>query len=240
MIKRGEKKKMIDRGLTSWDLKCLAIATMLIDHVGVVLFPNMICLRIIGRMAFPIFGFLLVQGFRYTHDVKAYNKRLWLFACISEIPFDLAVSGRLFDLRMQNIFFTLALTLFMLRCLEKAEGQYIKQMSILITTAIISSLLHTDYAAIGVFYMAFLYSIQKQLEGPKARLATFFIAFGMIAVQIMGAFPALNLPFKVGYALALAMPIYCYNGKKGRSLKYFFYLFYPVHLLLLYSIHYFM
>lgn len=93
--------------LTSSGLKIIAIVTMLIDHIGLVLFPELFILRLIGRLAFPpIFAFLLVEGFFHTKDVKKYMVRLGMYALISEVPFDLARKGGVvFDISGQNIFF---------------------------------------------------------------------------------------------------------------------------------------
>ncbi|SNX54090.1 TraX family protein [Thermoanaerobacterium sp. RBIITD] len=85
-------------------LKLIALLTMVIDHVGAVLYPNIIVLRMIGRISFPIFAYLLALGYKSTHDAKKYLKRLLLFGLLSEIPYILA-----FNSDNLNIFFTLAL-----------------------------------------------------------------------------------------------------------------------------------
>ena len=100
-------------GLSGSTLKLIAIVTMFIDHLGVVAFETQISnymvpyyiMRLIGRLAFPIFCFLLVEGFFHTRDVKKYALRLLVFAFISEIPFDLAFNRQLFYWRHQNVFF---------------------------------------------------------------------------------------------------------------------------------------
>ena len=80
-------------GLSTFQLKWIAIITMLIDHIGAVLFPYELGYRIIGRIAFPIFCFLIVEGFSHTRDVRRYMVRLGIFALISELPYDLAFHG---------------------------------------------------------------------------------------------------------------------------------------------------
>ena len=77
-------------GLNGFVLKCIAMVCMLIDHTGAVLFPQYRILRIIGRIAFPIYCFLLVEGAMHTRDIRKYELRLLGFALVSEIPFDLA------------------------------------------------------------------------------------------------------------------------------------------------------
>ena len=94
--------------LSGFDLKIIAVITMIIDHAGAFLFPQAKILRIIGRISFPIFAFLICEGYEHTKDVKKYMLRLLLFAVISEPFFDLAMSGTIFSLNNgQNVIFTL-------------------------------------------------------------------------------------------------------------------------------------
>ena len=91
--------KRAETGITSNQLKLLACIFMLCDHVGFVLMNNNWIMRAVGRLAFPIFAFLLVEGYRHTSDIRKYFIRLFLFALISEVPFDLVTTGRLFDMK---------------------------------------------------------------------------------------------------------------------------------------------
>lgn len=121
-VKAGQK------GLTGNGLKWIAIITMLIDHMAVALIQNGIfqsntiiltqeqwqrcyqlywIMRYVGRIGFPIFCFLLVEGFYYTHNIKRYLFRLGIFALISEVPFDFALFQNVFYLSYQNVYFTL-------------------------------------------------------------------------------------------------------------------------------------
>ena len=94
--------------MSGQSLKFIAIATMVIDHIGLALFPDELIWRYIGRISFPIFAFLIVEGFVHTSDFKKYIGRILLFAIISEIPFNLLVSGKVLDFTHQNVFFTFA------------------------------------------------------------------------------------------------------------------------------------
>ena len=85
------------KGINTFTLKCIAIISMLIDHIGMVLFPEQLIFRMIGRLAFPIFAYVLVEGFFYTKNINKYLLRLGVFAIVSEVPFDLAYSGKWFS-----------------------------------------------------------------------------------------------------------------------------------------------
>ena len=94
-------------GLSAMTLKYIAMATMLVDHMGYVLFPWTLWLRCVGRIAFPIFAFQIAEGCIRTHDRRRYALRLLLFAVLTEVPFDLAFSGRPLDPSYQNVLWTL-------------------------------------------------------------------------------------------------------------------------------------
>lgn len=93
--------------INAFHLKILAIVTMLIDHIGMIFFPNVMLFRIVGRVAFIIFAFLLVEGTQHTGNFEKYLLRLLLWAFLSEIPYDFARSGSYFYWEEQNIFWTL-------------------------------------------------------------------------------------------------------------------------------------
>lgn len=229
--------------ITGSTLKIIAILIMLIDHIGAAIvgplryslaqnYPALSrcfldlypVLRNIGRLAFPIFCFLLVEGFTHTRNVRKYALRLFLFALISELPFDYAFTNSLFAWRHQNVFFTLLIGLLVMigmsyfeyrECRTKA-GQYINvlmQFLIAVAGLILAKELYTDYGYKGVFLIEVLYFLRldKKLQ----------TIFGAIAISWEATAP---LAF---------LPIWFYHGERGRQLKYFFYWFYPVHLLIL-------
>ena len=95
--------------MTGLTLKLIAVISMLLDHTGHVLFPGQIWFRYVGRLAFPIYSFLLAEGFFHTKNLKSYMFRLLFFGIISEIPFDLAFYDTVFTFEHQNVFWTLLL-----------------------------------------------------------------------------------------------------------------------------------
>ena len=213
-------------------LKLIACAAMLTDHASkVFLSPAspayLILSGLIGRIAFPLFAFLLVEGFFHTHSRFHYGLHLLLFALAAEVPFDLALYGKPFFWQHQNTLFTLFLALLMLTLLESADAkltsrpaQMAAKIIIILAFALAAWLLHTDYDALGIGAVAAMYLLW---------------GYGIMAAG-MGCL-VLNLASFANAGAFLALfPMVCYNGKRGLRLKYVFYLFYPVHLLALYAV----
>lgn len=239
------ESKNTTRNLSGSTLKIIAVTSMFIDHIGAAIFENNtiasymmskgeaayltwglidLVLRLIGRIAFPIFCFLLVEGFLHTGNVRRYALRLGAFSLISELPFNLAFCGQLFDSGHQNVFFTLLLGLLVLTGLKRFEGKSLKKgilrMLCVIAGSCIAILLKTDYDAFGVCVIVLFYLFRTHpiLRDVTAMLTLILCSF-----------------LEIGGLFAL-IPIHGYNGKRGISMKYFFYLFYPVHILFLYGI----
>lgn len=211
--------------MSGFALKLIAALAMLTDHIGAVLFPQYIVLRYIGRIAFPIYCFLLVEGYEYTHSVCKYLRRLGLFALISEIPFDLAFRRTVFEWDDQNVFCTLFLGLLgiylyqKLLCRLPVKWQFTAWLPFA-AAAVTAEYLHTDYGAFGVIIIWAFYVFRKK------RVALF--VFTGITYWVMTKIEL--------FALCAYFPIFFYNGKRGpdrRWIQYGFYVFYPAHLLLL-------
>lgn len=228
-----------DRGLTGGTLKLIAMVTMLIDHVAAMLLTRLYVarlvapsfydviyiMRLIGRVAFPIYCFLLVEGFERTGNFKKYLGRMVIFALLSEIPFDLALAGRGIDIHHQNVMWTMALGLVAMYGMKLVEEKgfwkgkhFILQMLIAAVAAVLAELLKTDYSWAGVLCISSMYL----LKAGNARRALLGNAF-LIMKSTLEVTGLLSVPLIGGY-----------NGKRGLKLKYFFYAFYPLHLLLLY------
>lgn len=206
--------------ITGFSLKLIAMLSMIIDHVGYIFFPNVLFLRGFGRLAFPIFCFLLVEGFFHTKNQLSYFKRLLFFAFLSELPFDLALHNSFLDWQHQNVFFTLALGLSSIFFLEEMTIK--KSYSLLLfLNFIIAYFLNCDYGIGGILLILIFY---KAKESP-------FIYFVLSALIYYLFFNTFQL-----FALFAFIPIAFYNGKRGPSSQIYFYFIYPVHLLLLYFI----
>ncbi len=227
-----EKIKIING---SW-LKILAVVCMLIDHLAFLILPYfdvcyesygflgkevsiIIICRWIGRLAFPIFAFLVTEGFFYTRNRKKYGLNLFAFAIISEIPFNLFVSGKIFNLNSQNVFFTLFLGFLALYILENIKTDTEKTIYVF-GVVVLSLLIKGDYGARGVILIVLLYFFKNQL--PFASV----LSLGLLS----GGVPA----------WCAFVPINMYNGErgfiKGRVAKYAFYAFYPIHLFIMFAI----
>jgi hypothetical protein len=222
---KGRKK-----GLSGSTLKLIAIITMFIDHIGAGILERQptymygygslhqidFVLRLIGRIAFPIFCFLLVEGFLHTRNVYKYAIRLLLFAFISEIPFDLAFRGAIFETLYQNVFFTLLIGLITLIAIRKFEFSLPLKLAAMLAGFFAAQILQTDYAGFGVMFIVLLYSLHDNI---KLR-------------NIIGSVAIL---WEITAPIAF-IPITLYNGERGYQMKYFFYVFYPAHLLLIYAV----
>lgn len=221
-------------------LKLLACLFMLCDHIGLILMNNNAAMRAIGRLSFPIFVFLLVEGYKHTSDIKKYFLRLLAFAFISEVPYDLALYGKVFCMDRQNIYFTLAAGLLILWCGELAKSKLKTAFVIMGIIFILTLYLNFDYGLGGLLLIVICYKYtpvftQEYSLKDKIRLSGKYM---VLSALVYGLYYGLTQL----YAVLSVVPISMYSGERGRKgFKYLFYLFYPVHLLVLYWVkNYFM
>lgn len=228
------------KGISGSALKLIAVITMLIDHTAAVLMlgkdPVIVTpifnilgkqeslywlMRYVGRIALPIFCFLLVEGFLHTKNRKKYAIRLFLFAVVSDFPFDYAFKGQL-SLESQNVFFTLLLGYLGMWAIESFREERLKEAVFIIGLFLISLVLNADYGCTGYGLIILLYLLRENR---------------LCQAVLCGCF----MPFDWKTALAF-VPIALYNGErgfiKGRFWKIAFYAFYPVHLTVLVLIKY--
>lgn len=250
-------------GFSGFTLKMIAVVTMFIDHMAAAVgerilfyvpqgqigfvdehwqlcYNIVLALRSIGRMAFPIYCFLLVEGLLHTKNAKKYTLRMLAFAFLSEIPFDLAFNHTVLELKSNNVFWTLWLGLVCMigvRWIERKLqiqtpkkwlfyiqllGKRIAIMAvILITMGLAEYVLCTDYGASGIAAIMVMYLLRNHRQW----------AFG-VSVVILGLMAGV-IEF---LALLMLYPLSRYNGTRGRQMKYFFYAFYPVHLIVIVGI----
>lgn len=206
-------------------LKLIALTSMIIDHYGAIFHGDIMIYRIIGRLAFPIYAFLLVEGYFHTRNIRKYGLRLLLFAFISEVPFDYAFYGGL-SFAHQNIFFTLFLGLIAIYILDKfkREQRLLKFILVLII-AFTAEVLRTDYGLIGIMYIIGFYNGSKFSKLKGIFLSALILMYFNLNSRIQ-QFSLASLPL-----------IYLYNGKlgpKNKFLQWSFYIAYPLHLFIFY------
>ena len=216
-----EKIQILDRT----QLKLIAVISMIVDHLGVIFFDDAVWMRCIGRLAMPIFCFFVAEGYYHTRDRRKYLLRMGLFALISEIPFDLAFYGSAFYPGHQNVMFTFLFAILGMFAYQEVMtrktdnvGKIIGVISVL-ACGLITIFLRTDYNAFGValVFIFFVFKDRGLLIQNVVALMYQFVARG-VGIQ--------------AWAMVSAIPLMMYNGEKGRKLKWFFYCFYPGHLLL--------
>lgn len=147
--------------LNSFQLKLLAVILMTIDHIGAVFFPKVTLLRKIGRIAFPIFAFLLAEGFFHTSDVKKYIRRLGILALVSEVPFDLLFYGVPLYLGHQNVFFTLFLAAEAMYWMNESYNPFTKVL-IAVSAMLLADVLRTDYVSMGIILIFAFYFLRNR------------------------------------------------------------------------------
>lgn len=209
-------------------LKLIALVTMIIDHFGAIFHEDIMAYRIIGRIAFPIYCFLLVEGFFHTKNFKKYASRLLIFGFISELFFDYAFFGKLY-FGHQNIFFTLFIGLMAIELIENKDGKYKISKNLVIALAIIlASLTFVDYAFMGIIYiLAFYFNRNYPRKQKFLRIALTMLIINLSS-SLIQQFSLLTLPI-----------LYFYNGElgpKNKLLQISFYIAYPLHLLIFYLI----
>ena len=245
------------RPLTSVQIKWIACAFMLCDHIDVVFGLGNEMMRLIGRLAFPLFVFLLVEGFTYTRSRARYAARLFVFALISEIPFDMAFRLSPAEIRYgifqtplkQNVMWTLLLGFAYMWIAEQVDrilrllrekhchsvGAFVGEkpfamvLPVLLTIPVLASLFYiaewmkTDYHGYGVTAVALCFWIKKW-------------GFPVWLMPVATAAVCMTNPLwnTEQYAALSAVFLLLYGGKKGQGMpKYFFYAFYPAHLMIL-------
>lgn len=222
--------------LNGFHLKLIAICTMLIDHMGYTLFPGVMWLRCVGRVAFPIFCFLIAEGCVYTHDRKKYAARLLVFALLSEIPYNLMNSGMIWDPYDQNVLWTLLLGALVCWLMDWALKKRTVWAFVLTGAAMVAAywlleIGNTDYGGWGMLLVAAFYGVHRAPSGAVVKMIAQAFGLAFFSIGVMGGYLSIEL-----WSLAALVPIWLYNGQRGfsnKAVQYGFYAFYPVHILAL-------
>ncbi len=221
--------------MNTFQLKLLAVATMLVAHVGFFFLGDPLVLFAIGRIAFPIFAFLLAIGAKYTTNTKSYLSRLLIFAIISQIPYIAAYRVFYPDYWTLNILFTLFLGLLAIT-LSKGKTLPLK-LGIILAAVLTGYAFQTSYGGLGVLsVIAFYYTLNKKGLTILSQIVIFsFINLEfLIMLYLSGTLNAKTIPYTIPFAIFSLIPIYFYNHKQGKKMKYLFYVFYPTHYVVIY------
>jgi len=208
-------------------LKWIAIITMTVDHVGAILYPEFTVLRFIGRLSFPLFAYLLILGMENTRNIRNYFTRLFIFALISQVPFFLALDYGPFD--SLNIFFTLSSGLLFI--------YFFKKSSVFVLVPVFASLvLPFDYGIYGIAMIGCMYILKENTK------------FGVVSLVLLNTL--FLVPWNIQFLSISAIPFIILHKNGSLNItretteeftiplwrKYFFYVYYPLHLALLYII----
>jgi len=208
-------------------LKWIAIITMTVDHVGVILYPEFTVLRFIGRFSFPLFAYLLILGMESTRNIRYYFTRLFIFALISQVPFFLALDYGPFD--SLNIFFTLSSGLLFV--------YFFKKSSVFVLVPLFASLvLPFDYGIYGIAVIGCIFILKENTK------------FGVVSLVLLNTL--FLVPWSIQFLSISAIPLILLHKNGSLKItrettekvtiplwrKYFFYVYYPLHLTLLYLI----
>lgn len=209
-------------------LKITAMLSMLCDHIAFVFIPAAGCpslyyiMRAVGRIAFPLFCFMLVEGFIYTHNREKYIVRLAVFAVISEIPFDLSAGGDVLCWDSQNVMWTLLIGFIVMYVIDKAGDTYIAKIFAILAGCMAAYFMRTDYSVFGILIITVLYIYRYNRK--TGMVITGILILSQNSIEM---YAVLSIPIILNYR----------PDKNNVHLpKYFFYAFYPVHLFILYII----
>ena len=219
-----EKLRILD----GTSLKLIAMISMVFDHVGDMFFPGALWMRMIGRLAMPLFSFCIAEGYAHTKNKQRYLLRMGVFALVSEIPFDLAFEGRV-GLGHQNIMLSFFLAILALMVFDRirgegkehAAGKTLLGILCVCAVAVLALVLRADYTLFAVLAVFLFYVLRNRHPLLRCGVGVGFLAL----TRTVGYYRTTGLSL---------IPLLLYNGKRGRGLKWLFYAFYPGHLLLLY------
>ncbi len=218
--------------MSSFALHILAMLLMLCDHLQLTLLPDLPILRCVGRLAFPLFAFMAVEGYFHTRSLKKYLARLLILAVISEVPFNMLVSGSVFDPYHQNVIWTIILGLCCIWAFENiaADRQRLLSGVVIIASLAAAILANVDYSSAGILTLLAFYAFRGRTMRCKLLQ---LLSLGFINLVLLGGIE-LTFPYQALAVLSLPI-IWLYDGSQGLHngvIKAINYLFYPVHMLI--------
>ena len=238
-------KNKLNIEITSMWLHIFAMIVMLCDHLWATVIPGNDWLTCLGRLAFPVFAFMTVEGYFHTSNFKKYMQRLFIFALISEIPFNLMMGSSWIYWIHQNVLWTFIISLSLIQLLEKVKNKklwlrILTLFEVLIASVILGIITFCDYNVAGILIVLTFYIFR----GKKwwcylgQMICMYYINCEMLGgleyvIDILGR--SWHIP-RQSFAMLALIPIWLYNGKQGYYNKYIkalYYWFYPVHIFIL-------
>lgn len=218
--------------MSAFSLRVLALATMLLDHLGLALLPGFPALRMVGRMSFVLYCFLLVEGYVHTHSRRAYLIRLLILAVVSEIPFDLFLFAQPFNALEQNVLFTLALSLCALFIVDMHGANPPLAMALTLFLCLTAMLARVSYAWLGILLCLCFYAYRDR---PRPRAVGVLCLELLYSLSLLCAGESLSWSLVNLCSLVALVPLSLYNRRPGpRALRPLFYAAYPLSLWALY------
>lgn len=205
--------------LNSYHLKILALVTMIIDHIGAIFYPDLIFLRIIGRVAFVLYAFMLVEGVYHTNNIHKYIKKIFIWALLSEVPFDIAFYGKPFYFGHQNIYFTLLISILGIYFLQRIKYFFYSIIVVMVVIGV-SYFLNFDYSWYGTTMIMAFYLLRKMCT------------FKFIFIETISTIATFNILGVQIFAFLGFIPILIYNGQQGKKIGSIYYSYYAIHLLI--------
>lgn len=227
-------------GISANALKLFAMACMLLDHMWATVISGNLWMNCVGRLAFPIFAFQLVEGALHTSDRRKYALRLLIFALVSEIPFNFVIGGSWLFPFYQNVMWTLLLGLWAVTSIEDARkdpanNSIARAVLVTFVSLVLGAVCMTDYGMHGVLTVLVFYFFRNFRGAWLCQLGALIIINAYMLKGQTIPIGSFELPIQAFAVLAL-IPICLYNGRKGKGgkvMQYIGYAFYPVHLAVL-------
>ena len=225
-------------GLTNNQLKIIAMVSMLLDHVGLLFFPNVAIFRILGRIAFPIFAYMIAEGCRYTKNRTKYLGMIAAMAIVFQVVYFVAMKSL-----YQGILVTFSLAIIVIYSIDgilhakKIWGRLVAIGALILVAVFVFVLpillsntdFDIDYGAWGILLPVVVYLMPSH---------PWKVGTASLILLLRAVYYTVVVPVPLQWWSLLTIPLFAlYNGERGRAkMKYVFYIFYPAHLVILYGI----
>lgn len=219
--------------MSSFCLRLIALTSMVIDHAGLALFPDVGLFRCIGRLSFPIYCFLITKGYLHTRSIAGYGRRLLLLAILSEIPFDMLIFGQLVCPLEQNVLFSLLLGLMALCSADALAAKPICASASILVLCMCAMAANVSYG-----WLAIVLCLCMRYAGQSRAKLGLYVGGALLLYTLTLLLSGVTMSWVLVSLCALfaIIPLMLYSGKQGVRhplLTFLFYAAYPLHIILL-------